>query len=65
MKEEIESVEEQAIHKEFFESEEFQTLLALTIAQLQTTHDREKLKMLGKGLAHSGFKVLRLYSHAK
>jgi hypothetical protein len=57
MKEEIESVEEQAIHKEFFESEEFQTLLALTIEQLQTTHDREKLKMLGKGLAHSGFKV--------
>jgi len=57
MKEEIEAVEEQSINKEFFESEEFQTLLALAIEQLQTTHDREKLKMLGKSLAHSGFKT--------
>ncbi len=57
MKDEIESVDEKAIHKEFFESEEFQTLLALTIEQLQTTHDQEKLKMLGRALAHSGFKA--------
>src|SRR5690349_2048903 len=41
MKEELDGIKEEAINKQFFETEEFQTLLALIIEQVQTTHDRE------------------------
>src|SRR5947199_9802165 len=54
MKEELSRLGEDAINRDFFETEEFQTLLALAMEQLQTTHDREKLKMLARALAHSG-----------
>src|SRR5262249_49775741 len=42
------------INKEFFQGEEFQTLLFLGFDQLQTTHDREKLRLLASALANSG-----------
>jgi len=37
----------------FFEGDEFVTLLTLMLEQIQTTHDRKKLKMLATGLANS------------
>lgn len=54
MRERLEEVEEKKIDKDCFESDEFQTLLALAIEQLQTTHDTEKMRMLATGLANSG-----------
>lgn len=53
---EIASVEEDSVRKEFFDSEEFQTLFSMVLEQLQTTHDRAKLKLLAMSLAHSGLK---------
>ena len=53
VKERLEVIEEEKIDKSFFQTEEFMTLFALTIEQLQTTHDREKLLMLANGLAQS------------
>jgi hypothetical protein len=55
MKAEIESVGEKSVCKEFFDSEEFQTLFSMVLEQLQTTHDHEKLRLLAMSLAHSGF----------
>jgi hypothetical protein len=40
--------------KRYYESEEFQTLFALLIERLHTTHQQEKLKMFGNALANSG-----------
>ena len=45
---------EEKIDRDWFKSEEFQTLLFEALRQLQVTHDRAKLKMLGVGLANSG-----------
>jgi hypothetical protein len=53
-KERLESVAEEKVDKEFFESDEFVTLLILALEQIQTTHDREKLRMLATGLANAG-----------
>jgi len=41
------------IDRQFFETDEFQTLFTLMLEQVQTTHDKEKLKMLGVGLANA------------
>lgn len=38
----------------YFESEEFQTLLALAFQQLQTSHDQERLSQLAAALVNSG-----------
>jgi len=54
MRERLEQVDETKINKEFFESDEFQTLLALAIEQLQTSHDSEKIKMIAAALANGG-----------
>jgi hypothetical protein len=54
MKERLEQLGESKIDKSFFESEEFQTLLALALEQIQTAHDKAKLKMLACGLANGG-----------
>jgi hypothetical protein len=45
---------EEKIDREWFTSEQFQTLLFEALRQLQVTHDSAKLKMLGVGLANSG-----------
>ena len=45
---------EDKIDREWFKSEEFQTLLLEALRQLNVTHDREKLEMLGVALANSG-----------
>jgi hypothetical protein len=52
-KQRLEQLEGQKIDKTFFESDEFLTLFTLTLEQLQTTHDKTKLKMLAVGLANS------------
>jgi hypothetical protein len=39
--------------RNYFESDEFLTLFTLTLEQIQTTHDKAKLKMLATGLANS------------
>lgn len=54
MKERVEQIEESRIDKEFLKSDEFMTILTLAIEQLQTTHDKEKLRMLANALANSG-----------
>ena len=56
MKEKLDSVEEGSVRKEFFESEDFQTLLALAIEQLQTSHDKGKISLLAKALVNSGLR---------
>jgi hypothetical protein len=44
---------DEKIDREFFRSEEFQTLLFLLLERLHTTHDRDKLRMFGKALANA------------
>jgi len=63
MKERLEEVEEATIDKKFFESEEFQSLLALALEQLQTTHDKAKLKMLASALANGGLPAFSCETH--
>jgi hypothetical protein len=41
---------EENINREWFKSEEFQTLLFEALRQLHVTHDREKIEMLGVAL---------------
>jgi hypothetical protein len=48
------SIEDRIPDKGYYESEEFQTLFALLIERLHTTHQQEKLKMFGKALANTG-----------
>lgn len=47
------------VDREFFGTEEFQTLLAIALQQLQSTHDKVKLDMLAAGLANSGTNEFR------
>jgi hypothetical protein len=47
-------VGEDKVDREWFRSEEFQTLLFEAFRQLNVTHDREKIEMLGVALANSG-----------
>jgi hypothetical protein len=54
MTERLKELEEDKMDRSFFESEEFETLVALALQQLQTTHDKTKLEMLAQGLANSG-----------
>ena len=44
---------EATIEKEYFLTEEFQTLLTLVLQEIQTTHDRTKLQMLASALSNS------------
>jgi hypothetical protein len=50
----IREVGEDKVDREWFRSEEFQTLLYEAFRQLNVTHDREKIEMLGVALANSG-----------
>ncbi len=50
----IRDIGEDKVDREWFRSEEFQTLLYEAISQLHVTHDREKIEMLGAALANSG-----------
>jgi len=52
-KERIEQMEKGKLDINFFEGDEFLTLFTLTLEQIQTTHDKAKLKMLATGLANS------------
>lgn len=54
MKERLEGLDESKVDKYFFESDEFQVLLAVALNQLQTTRDKDKLEMLACGLANGG-----------
>jgi len=60
----LDCVEDSIIDKSFFDSEEFQTLLALAIEQLQTAHDQRKIRMLGTALANSG-RIEHVKDHRK
>jgi hypothetical protein len=50
----IREIGEDKVDREWFRSEEFQTLLSDAFHQLNATHDRNKLEMLGVALANSG-----------
>jgi hypothetical protein len=54
MKERLDNVTEDKVDKEYFHSEEFQTLLYLLLERLHTTHDKKKLRMFGIALGNSG-----------
>ena len=54
MKERLDTVAEDKIDKEYFHSEEFQTLLYLLLERLHTTHDKKKLRLFGIALGNSG-----------
>ena len=51
---EIRKIGEGKVDRDWFRSEEFQTLLYEALRQLHVTHDREKIEMLGVALANSG-----------
>lgn len=50
----IRNIGEDKVDREWFRSEDFQTLLYEVIQQLHVTHDRKKIEMLGTALANSG-----------
>jgi hypothetical protein len=50
----VREVGEEKVDREWFRGEEFQTLLYEAFRQLNVTHDREKIEMLGVALANSG-----------
>jgi hypothetical protein len=50
----IRDIGEEKVDREWFRSEEFQTLLFEALRQLHVTHDRQKIEMLGVALANSG-----------
>lgn len=50
----IVEIGENKVDREWFRSEEFQNLLFDAFLQLNLTHDREKIEMLGVALANSG-----------
>jgi hypothetical protein len=54
MKERLDAVTEDNVDKEYFHTEEFQTLLYLLLERLHTTHDKKKLRMFGAALGSSG-----------
>ncbi len=54
LKQRLDSVDEEKVDREYFHSEEFQTLLYLLLERLHTTHDKEKLKMFGNALGNAG-----------
>jgi hypothetical protein len=49
----LQEIDQHKVDQVYFKSEEFQTLLGLTVEQLVTTHDKGKLRMLASGLANS------------
>jgi hypothetical protein len=55
MRTRLEEIKASVPDENYFGSEEFQTLLALALEQLQTTHDQNKRKMLARALANSGW----------
>jgi hypothetical protein len=54
MKDCLDRLSAEKLDREFFDSEEFQSLLFLLIEKLQTTHDADKLKNFANALANSG-----------
>lgn len=53
VKSRLDEAKEATIEKEYFLTEEFQTLLTLVLQEIQTTHDRAKLQMLASALSNS------------
>jgi hypothetical protein len=56
IKNRLEKLDQTALDLGFFETEEFQTILCLALQQLQTTHDKRKIRMLAWAVANSGTK---------
>src|SRR5258708_6165451 len=54
VKSQVEDLDDAQVRKEYFESDEFQTLLTLILQEIQTTHDKKKLQMLAAALCNSG-----------
>jgi hypothetical protein len=52
--EKVVEIGETKVDREWFQSEEFQNLLFDAFLQLNLTHDRDKIEMLGVALANSG-----------
>lgn len=51
--EQLRQMEARDIDRDFFETDEFLTLLTIALEQIQTTHDKKKLSILAMGLANS------------
>ncbi len=54
MRDQVAAIGEDRLEKDYFQSEDFQTLLFLAWEQLRTTHDKKKIRMLATGLSNSG-----------
>ena len=54
MKERLDAVTDDKVDKEYFHSEEFQTLFYLLLERLHTTHDKKKLRLFGIALGNAG-----------
>ena len=54
MAHQIQDLGEEKINRDWFQGEEFQTLLFEAFHQLHVTQDKHKIRMLGKALANSG-----------
>ena len=54
IKNRLEKLDETALDNSYFETEEFQTILFLALQQLQTTHNKRKIRMLAWAVANSG-----------
>lgn len=54
VKKRLEETGAEKVDIHFFDTEEFQTIFTLSMEQLRTTHDREKLKSVANALANSG-----------
>ena len=52
--ERLKHIESKIPNREYYKSEEFQSLFMLLAERLHTTHDHEKLKMFGDALGNSG-----------
>lgn len=59
LKERLDQIRDDIPDDEYYASEEFQTILALTYQEILTTHDREKLRLLATALANSGREKFR------
>lgn len=53
IKSQLDATDEALVRADYFMTEEFQTLLTLVLQEIQTTHDRAKLRMLAASLSNS------------
>jgi hypothetical protein len=59
LKDSLGRLDEEKIDRDYFRSEEFQTLLFLLLEKLHTTHEDEKLRIFGRCLPIGAIRILK------